>query len=106
MQARLTVEQYRKLLIRLYGGADPTGRTWKDEFINPIEQAMGTLDYRSERILRARLQGRKLRELAAEWDISKERVRQLERKALQLLRDTRRLHLDGISVSYEDFLQA
>ncbi|MDR3429774.1 MULTISPECIES: RNA polymerase sigma factor RpoH [Silvimonas] len=56
-----------------------------------LQQALGTLDARSRRIIEARWLGddgsTTLHELAAEFGVSAERIRQIEAKALQKMKD-------------------
>ncbi|MBB5191925.1 RNA polymerase sigma-32 factor [Silvimonas terrae] len=56
-----------------------------------LQQALGTLDPRSRRIIEARWLGDEgsttLHELAAEFSVSAERIRQIEAKALQKMKD-------------------
>jgi RNA polymerase sigma-32 factor len=55
-----------------------------------LQEALATLDSRSRRIVEARWlndgEGATLHDLAAEFDVSAERIRQIEVKALQKMR--------------------
>jgi RNA polymerase sigma-32 factor len=65
-----------------------------------LEQALQSLDARSQRIMRARWladEGSTLHELAAEYGISAERVRQIEAAALKKLRTA----LDGQAPDFQ-----
>ncbi|MEX1031838.1 MAG: RNA polymerase sigma factor RpoH [Cellvibrionaceae bacterium] len=62
---------------------------WRDSSVNKLEVAMGSLDERSRDILQRRwLNDNKetLHELAAQYKISAERIRQLEKNAMQKVR--------------------
>ncbi|MGI1679562.1 MAG: RNA polymerase sigma factor RpoH [Cellvibrionaceae bacterium] len=62
---------------------------WRDNSVNNLEVAMGNLDERSKDIIQRRwLNENKetLHELAAEYGVSAERIRQLEKNAMQKVR--------------------
>ena len=64
---------------------------WDDDVTDRVAEAMSQLDARSQAVLRARWMGEHkatLHELADEYGVSAERIRQIEAKALRKLRGT------------------
>lgn len=74
---------------QVQGASDPPDRRLLAEEASAQRQAMlaaiATLPERMQRVLTSRLAGLLLREIAKEWDLSRERVRQIEEEAIARL---------------------
>jgi DNA-binding CsgD family transcriptional regulator len=85
-KAKLDSAHYRILLCLLYGSGAENEQLWDDSYIPEIEHALSTIDERESTILRARLLGGKLEEVARLFNTKEFRIRHFEAKALRKLR--------------------
>jgi hypothetical protein len=84
---------YRQLLRLLYGPGADNERLWDDSYIPEIEEALSGISARQAAVMRARLLGRGLEQIAASFNSTRERIRQMENQALRRLRHRPRLRV-------------
>jgi len=88
--------------------SDPFGSVWRKESYELLDKAFATLPIREAEVLRRHFgigtDPMTLEEIAHQFGVGKERIRQLEMKALRRLRHPKVRHLIG-SIDQEDFEQ-
>jgi|GEM_PF-5368906 len=64
-----------------------THRLTRDETMGILRESIGRLDERSRAVITARLKGERLEEIGKSYGVTKERIRQIEKKAVFTLRE-------------------
>lgn len=82
---QLTIEQ--KIPLDEFVTRDQTDRQRRENRLTLVNQIINTLSPRYREIIRLRMNGRKLHEIGSQFNLSKERVRQIESRAIAQIKE-------------------